>query len=214
MVGFSMDAGTLRLTIASMNNIGIGVAEVAKRALAPAAQRLYDEARKNISLRDHSLKDLADIDHPYARRHGKINTSALGHEPEWQVHTRPARLARGKNGQRLAEGANQTGDLRRALRVGLLPSSRPPGESWVVWFDVDAAPHAVFVVQGTPLMLPRDVLWWTATDPRVQKAMMREVVRVLGKELRTQGVVRLGTNGGSPKSPPSSPAGSPGNLAV
>jgi hypothetical protein len=213
MVGFSMDAGSLRLTIASINAMGLTMPEIAKRALAPAAARLHDEARKNISLKDHSLKDLGDIDHPYARRHGKIDTGALGHEPEWQVHTRPRKLARGKNGQRLAESANQTGDLLRSLRVGLLPSARRPGEAWVVWFDVDAAPHAVFVVQGTPLMLPRDVLWWTATDPRVQKAMMREVVRVLGASLRTQGVVRFGA-GGSPKSAPSSPAGVPGNLAV
>lgn len=194
MVGFSMDAGGLRLTIASINAMGLKLPEVAKRALAPAAARLFSEAKKNISLDDHSLKDLRDLDHPYARRHGKIDTGALGHSPEWEVHT-------------------QTGDLLRSLRVGLLPSARPPGESWVVWFDVDAAPHAVFVVQGTPLMLPRDVLWWTATDPRVQKAMMRDVVRVLGKELRTQGVVRLSA-GGAPKSSPSSPAGVPGNLAI
>jgi hypothetical protein len=211
---FSMDAGTLRLTIASMDKIGLSMREVATRALGRAATVLHAEARKNISLKDHSLKDLGDIGHPYARRHGSIDTGALGHQPEWQVHTRPSRLAVGKNGQRLGEHANQTGDLLDALRVGLLPSARPPGEAYVVYFDTDRAPHAVFVVQGTPLMLPRDVLWWTATDPRVTKMMMREVVKVLGAELRTKGVVRLASGGGSPKSPSSSPAQVPGNLAV
>lgn len=205
MVGFTMDGGSLRLTIASMNAIGISVRDVATRALGKAADVLHQQALKNVSLKDHSLTDLAAIDHPYARRHGRINTSALGHEPAWQVHTKPSRRRKGHR--------NQTGQLRDALRVDLLPSARPPGEAWVVYFDVNAAPHAIFVVQGTPLMLPRDVLWWTSTDPRVQKMMMQAVVRVLGADLRTQSVIRLG-RGGSPASPPSSPAGVPGNLAI
>lgn len=201
MVGFTMDGGSLRLTIASMSAVGLSVREVATRALGQAAQALHKESLANISLRDHSLSDLAQIDHPYARRHGRIQTEALNHEPEWQVHTKPSRRARGYKGRILAPSANQTGALAKALRVALLPSSRPPGEAWVVYFDVDAAPHAVFVVRGTRLMLPRDVLWWTATDPRVQKKMMQAVVRVLGSELRTKSTIRLGTGGGNPHQP-------------
>lgn len=204
MVGFSMDAGTLRLTIASLEAFGQNARKVATAALAKAAEELHAAAVENVSLDDHSLSALEAIDHPYARRHGRINVGALGHSPAWQVHTRPANPGR----------RNQTGDLRRALKVALLPSARPPGEAWVVYFDVDQAPHAVWVVQGTPRMLPRDVLWWTATDPAVQKEMMRAVVRVLGKDLRTKAVVRFGRSGGSPASPATSPAQTPGNLAI
>jgi hypothetical protein len=192
MVGFTMDGGSLRLTIAAMDAIGIGVQDVARRATAAAADVLHKEALKNVSLRDHSLTDLRQIDHPYARRHGRINVGALGHTPEWQVHTIPSR--------RRKSHRNQSGDLARALKYALLPSARPPGEAWVVYFDVDAAPHAVFVVQGTPLMLPRDVLWWTATDPRVQKKMMQAIVRLLGQGLRSKAVVRFG-GGGVPPAP-------------
>jgi hypothetical protein len=191
MVGFTMDGGSLRLTIASMNAIGISVRDAATRALGKAAKVLHEESLKNISLDDHTLKKLRQLGHPYAR--AGYGAHLLNHEFN-QVHT-------------------HTGTLRRALKVELLPSARPPGEAWVVWFDVDAAPHAVFVVQGTPLMLPRDVLWWTATDPRVQKLMMKAVVGILGRELRTQGVLRFGA-GGNPKTPAGSPAAVPGNLAV
>jgi len=201
--GFTMDAGTLRLTIAALE--GVAVRAAAVRALGEAATVLHAEVRERVSLDDHSLTDLADLDHPYARRHGAINTSALGHTPEWEVHTKPAN----------ARGRSQTGDLLRATKVALLPSARgSTGEAWTVYFDLDLAPHARYVVQGTPNMLPRDVLWWTATDPAVQKAMMRAVVRVLGKELRSKAILRLTPSGGNPKTPPSSPAQAPGNLAV
>lgn len=193
--GFTMDGGSLRLTIASIGNLRTSAPDLAKAALQRAAGKLHEEALKNVSLDDHSLDDLADLDHPYARRHGTIQAGALGHDGR-QVHTKPA-----KPGNR-----NQTGDLKRALKYALLPSARPPGEAWVVYFDVDAAPHAVWVVQGTRLMLPRDVLWWTATDPRVQAAMMREVVLYLGKAMRSKAVLRFGA-GGSPR-----PAA--GSLAV
>lgn len=191
-----MDAGSLRLTIAAFQNVGLSVQELAKNALNRAAIKLHEQAVKNVSLDDHSLTDLADIDHPYAKRHGAIDTSALGHEPAWQIHTRPA----------APRGQNQTGDLKRALKYALLPSARPPGEAWVVYFDLDAAPHAKWVVEGTKLMHARDVLWWTATDPRVQKEMMREVVLYLGKMSRSKAVLRFGA-GGAP--PPSA-----GSLAV
>ena len=33
---------------------------------------LLEKIKANVSMRDHSLQDLADLDHPYARRHGSI----------------------------------------------------------------------------------------------------------------------------------------------
>jgi hypothetical protein len=33
---------------------------------------LLERIKANISLRDHTLQDLAALDHPYARRHGSI----------------------------------------------------------------------------------------------------------------------------------------------
>jgi hypothetical protein len=40
-------------------------------------------------------------------------------------------------------------------------------------------------------MLPRDVLWDTAKAPAVQKAMMKAIVRKLGRVLRTGAALRF-----------------------
>jgi hypothetical protein len=172
----SFDAGALRVVLRSMNTAQGTERKAASAAVLAAGRLLRDLVKQNISLRDHTLAELAALDHPYARRHGAIQihqrgSKAIGN-PANRVHT-------------------QSGRMLGALRSG----STANGLGYRVEIDTGAAPHAVFVIRGTKVMLPRDVLWDTATAPDVRRRMMREVVRVFGKGFRTQGSVRFGAGG-------------------
>ncbi|MBU6287601.1 MAG: hypothetical protein KGS10_05510 [Chloroflexi bacterium] len=168
------DAGSLRTTIVNMGRLEGAERIAATAAVGAAGLELHAAIKDNISLRDHSLDDLAAMGHPYARRHGAIQIHRTGGggtlaNPENRVHT-------------------QSGALLGALRHGPTGTTTP---SYRVWLDPAAAPHAVHVVYGTKVMLPRDVLWDTARGPATQKRMMRSIVRVFGKVLRTQGGLRF-----------------------
>jgi len=161
-----VQAGSISLTAESLRGLSYIEAE---ETVAAMGEVLHVEIRENLSLTDHTLQDLADLDHPYARRHGAIQTGVLGHEPEWLVH-------------------KQSGELLGALQHGPLGV----GENYGVWLDPTIAPHAEYVIEGTKTMLPRDTLWSTAGDSRVQKEMMRAAARTLGRTLRTKALLRFG----------------------
>lgn len=94
----------------------------------------------NISLTDHSLKDLARMDHPYARRHGPLGKPI--HNPYYQVH-------------------EQSGEMRRSKKSGIVKASMTGGQLNAIAYaglDEAVAPHALNVVFGTSKMIPRPVL--------------------------------------------------------
>lgn len=175
----SFDAGSLRVVLSAMSTKIATEKTAARAAVLGAGRVLRDLVKQNISLTDHSLQDLAAEDHPYARRHGAIRIHRSGskalNNPSNRVHV-------------------QSGTLLGALKAG--PTTG--GLGYRIEFDTGRAPHAAYVIQGTKVMLPRDVLWDTATAPDVQRRMMRAIVTVLGKELRTQGAVRFGGAGRPP----------------
>jgi hypothetical protein len=74
--------------------------------------------------------------------------------------------------------------------VKVSPASSTP--KWRLWLDTGIAPHAEHVIHGTKVMLKRDVLWSTAQAPAVQKAMMKAIVRRLGKGIRSGAALRFG----------------------
>jgi hypothetical protein len=82
----------------------------------------------------------------------------------------------------------QGGTLKGALR-GTMHSTRPP--TFRVSLDTTVAPHAAYVVQGTKVMLPRDVIWSTLDAKASRIAMIKAAVKMLGKGLRTQAAVRF-----------------------
>lgn len=170
MVGFTIEAGAFSATVGNLSRAA-DPDEVVNELSAALAAVLYAEVTTNLSYTDHSLADLRRLDHPYARRHGKLSAHGGSHRV---VHKR-------------------SGEMLASLRVQSLPSANSPtGEAWAVWFDIGASDHAKFVVLGTKYMLPRDVLWATCADPRVRREMMKATVRVLGKQLRTKANVRFG----------------------
>ena len=177
----TFDAGALRVVLRSMNRATATERQAAVQSVDAAGRVLRDLIRQNISLRDHTLADLAREGHPYARRHGAIQIHGSGskalNDPRNRVHT-------------------QSGAMLGALRSGPVAG----GLGYRIGIDTTAAPHAEAVIRGTKVMLPRDVLWDTATAPDVRVRMMRAIVRVLGKKLRTQGSVRFGSGGAGPGS--------------
>lgn len=149
----------------------------AREALRAAGAALAAQVRANITLTDHTLADLAALDHPYARRHGSI-----------QIHR--------SSGSRIIAVPTsvvhrQSGRLASSLRHGLVAGG-PGGDKYRVQFNTSVAPHARYVVLGTRVMLPRDPIWHTAIDPRMKKIMMTAIVTRLGKELRSKTVIRFG----------------------
>jgi hypothetical protein len=158
---------------ASFQAAGDALSDLASTALAQARTKgledagriLRRECEATISFTDHSLADLARMDHPYARRHGTI---LVHRDRHWAVHT-------------------HTGTMKRAL----LGSLSGEGDWYEVWIDLGEAPHAKWVIGGTKWMLPRDPLWQTAQDIRVQRLMMKAFTRAFGKEYRTKAVLRF-----------------------
>lgn len=173
---FRFAAGSLKVTLLTMTKLGTSESKAAAAAVESAGKHLHKRILQNISLKDHTLDQLAADDHPYARRHGSIRIHRSGSRslvnPEFRVHT-------------------QGGSLKNALRSGRGPSGTN-SHSWRVRLDPGRAPHAAHVVLGTRVMLPRDVLWSTADAPEVKKQMMKAIVKKLGKVLRTGAVLRQG----------------------
>lgn len=172
---FQVNPSSLRFTIVSLGNARVSLAKAGEASVL-AAGRLYRRiVEENISLRDHTLADLAALDHPYARRHRTI------------------RLHRGETrGGYIADGTSlvhsQSGDLRSTLRGRMVARGRLA--AYEVDFTGDA-PHADAVLLGTSRMLPRDPLWQTAIAPQTIRDMRLEIVRTLGAKLRSQAVVRF-----------------------
>lgn len=97
-----------------------------RQALRNAGTVLFDKIKLNAGLTDHSLKDLADLGHPYAKRAPKKI-----HDPDYQVHIQTG-LLESNIGQR-----QETPD-----RV-------------VVGVNGEAVPYLDDVIYGTPLMVAR-----------------------------------------------------------
>jgi hypothetical protein len=188
MITFSTDL--VRFSAAAIDAAYVSAREAGDLALAAAAAELHEQIRTNMSYTDHPelvgrsralvrrkgvRTKSARLDHPYARRYGRI-----------QIHG---------DGQRVIH--KRTGRLLSALRLGRLPSQIEGEENWTIWLDADAVDYAYAVIRGTKKMLGRDLLWETAIDPRVQRQLMRTIVRVYGKELRTKATLRFVRMGGA-----------------
>lgn len=170
-----VDHASLRFTIRQIGNTRVNM-KTASRAAVAAAGRVYrTAAMMALSATDHTLADLANLDHPYARRHGSLTLHA-GDGGGWI-----------RDGRHIVH--RQTGRLLSSLRTRDLPD---PMVGYEVWLDENVAPHAVKVLGGDRRMLPRDPLWEAAMGPKTILEMQRAVVRELGKVLRSQASIRFG----------------------
>lgn len=101
---------------------------------------LDEKVAENISRTDHTMKDLAKLGHPYARRYGREGKPI--HDPFYKVHSQSGRLLSSKRSGTKKASING-GKLEAVAYVGL---------------DEGAAPHALPIVYGTSKMIPRPVL--------------------------------------------------------
>lgn len=178
---WQFDVGSVRTTIVAMRGAGTQTHSAAAAAARAAGQVLLGILRNNISARDHSLRQLAQMGHPYARRHGSIQIHT-GANP---YLTNPTSLVHQQSGRLMSSAfvAESTGTGGTSIRVGL---------------DKSIAPHAVYVTQGTRVMLARDVVTETRDADGTREAIMRTVVKVLGKQYRSQAGVKFSRAGWHP----------------
>lgn len=185
---------SLSFTLIALDNTKIDLRKAGRAAVDAAGGIALKWSKKAVGIRDHSLTDLADMDHPYARRHGSIRVhQAIG---TWHVHRAPtgglSGAAHKAAAKRTAGHHKQTDKMYNATlgRATSDPGGRPQYE---VYFDTFKAPEAERVVMGTKRMLPRDPLWNAVMQPDVRKEMMKAVVVVLGRVLRSKVGIRFGS---------------------
>jgi len=154
-----------------------GVRDAAGKAMAKAGEVAKAAVYANVTRTDHTLAQLRSMDHPYAKRHGSIRIHA---GETHVVHTHTGRMAAALKGEVKFRAGGAGGGARPYYLLG-----------W--WGNVP--PYVKWVVEGTRIMLPRDVLWLTASAPHVRPAMLRAFVQVMGAELRTQAGIRFGSGG-------------------
>ena len=150
---------------------------------APALRKLEDAAaeairvvahtaiQRNVTPKDHTLQQLADLDHPYAKRHASI-----------QVHpgqTYLVHMQKGAAGQQSEQQGGRSGGAGGARSVARIGFERGPPL------------YATWVVNGTKIMHGRSVLEKTALQHDVKLQMMRAVVLTLGQK-RSQAGIRFG----------------------
>lgn len=155
-----VDAGSFKLTMQSLDRDAKKIKLAARHGMRAAAEVLHSAVRENMSSTDHSKADLQRLDHPYADRHGSIRSTRLGGMKPYEIH-------------------DQDGKMLRALGVTHWQNQHGFGSS--VKFNDSVAPHAKYVVNGTRLMLGRDVIGETLNESSVQSNMKKAIVNEIRK---------------------------------
>ena len=160
-----IDMGSLKAHLELLDKRYADVELAAKRASKKIGEVMHDEVSMNLSSKKHSLEDLSTMDNPYARRHGEVKSTRLGMKP-YEIHDR-------------------TGALKKALRV----DHRFTGEllSSKVQFDMNGADYIKDVLQGTRVMLGRDVISGTMNQQSTRDRVEKELLSHLNQWARTMG---------------------------
>lgn len=119
---------------------GAGFLKTVNSTMKTVAVIIDNQVHKNMSLEDHSLKELKAMGHPYAKRHGEKGIQI--HNPYWQVHKR--------SGELIASKERGTNDAN--IKFGSLKASA------YVRLDDNKAEHAKYIIFGTSKMIPRPLL--------------------------------------------------------
>jgi hypothetical protein len=149
----------VKAAVKKLNKLGgkhLGYAQ--KLALLRAGQYLNTEITKNLTLHDHSLEKLKKMGHPYAQRHGSIG---VHQNKPFVVHSQTGRLAN------TLFYKMKGGVSKPIFRTGLKYNRR----------------YNRYIITGTRVMLPRNVLYDTSQQKKVRMKMMIIVRKELGKYL-------------------------------
>lgn len=150
----------MNAVIKRLRSIGNGrIGRRAKqRAIRAAGKQLERHTLVNISNTQYSLAQLEAMDHPYARRHGSIGVHP---EKPYTIH-------------------RQSGTLSRSL-VSKMKEGKEP--VWRIGFKYASKRYFKYLITGTKVMLPRNVLYDTSQEEVVRTSMIKAVKGVLSKEL-------------------------------
>jgi hypothetical protein len=165
---------SLQNCIRALDRVGKTVTVAASAAARDGGSELFAVIQQNMSLKDHTLADLAEMDHPYAKRHGSIkihNTGGSGLlHPEFRVHTHSGKLLRSLKRQRL---------------------QREPGaHTFRIFADEAVADYAAYVLnpEGTKKMFGRNVFADAAASPDTRAKIDVAVMNALKGRLAKVGV--------------------------
>lgn len=161
-----------RATVRRLNDAKLVATAIAGNQVRRAIEKNISAPPVGGSPQSHKAF-LSANDHPYARRHGTIQYRAVGGLPGFSA---PEDVVHSVSG---------------AMRNALIGRVDRNGPTYNIAIDLTRAPHAKYVIEGTRVLLPRDVLGSTARDPRVIDQIRRTWIRVLGPVFRTQSIVRI-----------------------
>lgn len=123
------------LVLKNIRQFGGGFVNHVNKSMGKVEKLLGKRIKANMRLKDHSLKDLADLGHPYANRDPKSV-----HEPNYQVHTQSGELLKS-----FISGTVKVSIKRSVLKGGVYAG-----------VDEGKAEHALHIIYGTSKMVPRD----------------------------------------------------------
>jgi hypothetical protein len=135
---------------ANIQKFGGGFLKHVEKVMGVVVDMLDEDITHNIGLTDHTLAELAALDHPYATRHGPQGMPI--HNPPWLIHNQGGRLLSSKK-----RGVSDATIVNGSLAV-----------SGYVQLDDTIAPHALYLIWGTSKMVPRDALSGSLYDPKFQ----------------------------------------------
>jgi len=146
--------GGIQITVTNLYRIPDYVGSALKEAIIQGAKILDKAVKKNTSLTDHTLRQLADMGHPYAKKWGPAGRQI--HSPYYQVH-------------------KQSGSLFSALYFHDIEGAGIYSFAHVVGVNLAIAPHALYVHEGTDVMIPRPFLRATLRDnyPKIQSKIFK-----------------------------------------
>ncbi len=136
-----------------------------KAAEESIEEGFMDPLEHDMSFEDHSLKMLAKKDHPYAARHGEIDSASLGHDPDF-IHKQTrglfgsVKMEPGNSLQKVMDAVKQeaqrVGGAVKSYKGGQFKVITPAAVNMAFVFWVYSTSHiARFVIEGTEKMLPR-----------------------------------------------------------
>jgi|TARA_Y100000289_G_scaffold14595_1_gene13703 hypothetical protein len=126
---------------------------------------LYRRVLQDITKPAIPLGRLRALGHPYAKKHGSIQTSKLGGLKSYQIMTR-------------------TGKLAESLDFKVVSSKMGSQQTLYVFFKKDSPAYVKHVVKGTKFMLGRDVI-----NEVLSKTNRQHTIKFMTQHLMNTGTV-------------------------
>lgn len=148
------------IVVKNLIKVGGGFSNQVNKTMEKVKVIFDQKVTENISLVDHSLKDLRDLKHPYSLRRWGPDGLPI-HTPNYQIHKQSGKLLSSK----------KAGVSKADIQAGVLQASA------FVKLDPNVAKHAEYLVYGTSKMIPRSVLTGSRSEvlPEANKILKQDL---------------------------------------